>query len=43
MERTSRRPVLIEEKWTEFVVKGDITEKILAQNAQVWVHHSHIM
>jgi len=43
MERTCRRPVLIEEKWTEFMVKGDIPEKILAQFAQVWVHHSHIM
>jgi hypothetical protein len=43
MEGTCRRPVLIEEKWTEFVVKGDIPKKILAQLAQVWVHHSHIM
>jgi hypothetical protein len=41
MERN--RPVLTEEKWTEFVVNGDIPEKILTQLAQVWVHHSHKM
>ena len=28
MERTCRRPVLNEEKWTEFVVNGDIPKKI---------------
>lgn len=43
MERTYRRPLLTEEKWTKFVVNGDIPEKILAQLAQVWVHHSHKM
>jgi hypothetical protein len=42
-ERTCRRPVLTEEKWREFVVNGDIPEKILAQLAQVWVHNSHKM
>jgi hypothetical protein len=43
MERTCRRPLLTEENWTEFVVNGDIPKKILAQLAQVWVHHSHKM
>jgi hypothetical protein len=43
VERTCRRPLLTEERWTEFVVNGDIPKKILAQLAQVWVHHSHKM
>jgi hypothetical protein len=33
MEGTCRRLLLTEEKWTEFVVNGDIPKKVFAQLA----------